>query len=177
MGRYPSTPTQVGALLAHVRVTGGVLDACGSTIDAVSSVLKSHDLHVTTNDFNRGLAADTHLDAGSERFVEAYGEGAMQPDWVVTSPPYSKAFDILVQTLRLAKKSSRVCDIIRVLQVVPSSSVGLFTASVTDAVPIRSLQTVHLSAAGALPTPPGARHTRDGTYSVGSVRRIAGQPS
>lgn len=41
---------QVKALLSHVDVAGRVLDACGAADGAVSTVMKAHDLKVTTND-------------------------------------------------------------------------------------------------------------------------------
>jgi len=46
------TPLQVRALLEHVEMAGAVLDCCGSTNDAVSTVLTERGLRVTTNDFN-----------------------------------------------------------------------------------------------------------------------------
>lgn len=47
---------------------------------------------------------DSHIDAGSEAFRRAFSEETTRPDWIVTSPPYSDAFNILVQAVRVARK-------------------------------------------------------------------------
>jgi len=49
------------------------------------------------------LLADSHMDATSDAFVEAFGSGTRRPDWVVTSPPYKHAFAILRAALRIAR--------------------------------------------------------------------------
>ncbi|CAN0210642.1 unnamed protein product [Ectocarpus sp. 12 AP-2014] len=103
MGRYPSTGFQVRALLEHVDVQGGVLDCCGAGQDAVSTVLTARGLRVATNDLSPSLVADTHLDASTDDFAEAYLEDTRRPDWVVTSPPYKNAFFILKQALRVGR--------------------------------------------------------------------------
>ncbi|CAM9112158.1 unnamed protein product, partial [Hapterophycus canaliculatus] len=103
-GRYPTTKSQVRSLVENVDITGRVLDSCGAGSDSLCMVLKDHGLHVTTNDLNKGFECDTHFDAGSEDFRRVFSEEATRPDWIVTSPPYSDAFRILVQAMRVARE-------------------------------------------------------------------------
>jgi len=49
------------------------------------------------------LVADSHIDASTDAFVDAFGGGARRPDWVVTSPPYKHAFAILKRALRVGR--------------------------------------------------------------------------
>ncbi|CAN0510938.1 unnamed protein product [Ectocarpus sp. 12 AP-2014] len=92
MVRYPSTRGQVQALLSHVSLEGGVLDACGAASDTLSRVLKDAGLHVSTNDLNCKLTADTHFDAASEEFNAVFREDGRRPDWIVTSPRIATHF-------------------------------------------------------------------------------------
>ncbi|CAM9652198.1 unnamed protein product [Ectocarpus sp. 8 AP-2014] len=73
-------PLRVRALLEHVELEGRVLDCCGAAQDAVYTVLSSHGLRVATHDMNPTLVADTHLDAATDAFVEAYVEERVRPD-------------------------------------------------------------------------------------------------
>lgn len=43
---------QVRALMENVEMAGAVLDCCGGTTDAVSTVLTGRGFRVTTNDLN-----------------------------------------------------------------------------------------------------------------------------
>ncbi|CAM9259984.1 unnamed protein product [Scytosiphon promiscuus] len=103
MGRYPSTSPQVRALLEHASVDGSVLDCCGAAADAVSCVMAAHGFRVTTNDLNPMLMADSHMDAATDEFRDAFRVEARRPDWVVSSPPYKNAFAILKQALRIGR--------------------------------------------------------------------------
>eukprot|EP00904_Undaria_pinnatifida_P007597 jgi/Undpi1/3968/HiC_scaffold_16.g07336.m1 len=103
LGRYPSTSFQVRALLEKVEVTGKVLDICGAKGDAVAMVLTEQGLRVTTNDLNRCLQADTHYDASSEACFKAFTDESSLVDWIVTSPPYKNAFEILSIAWRIAR--------------------------------------------------------------------------
>ncbi|CAM9912567.1 unnamed protein product, partial [Hapterophycus canaliculatus] len=91
-------------LLEHVDIAGRVLDSCGAGGDSLSAVLRDHGLLVTTNDVNKRFDCDCHYDAGSEEFRRAFTDESRRPDWIVTSPPYSDAFKILVQALRVARR-------------------------------------------------------------------------
>ena len=95
---------QVKHMLAHICLRGGIiLDSCGSKVDAVYRVLTDEGLHVLTNDINGRLTADTHLDVLTSEFLQQYGPGDRQPQWIVTSPPYKHAFAILRQALVVAR--------------------------------------------------------------------------
>lgn len=49
------------------------------------------------------LLADTHMDAASEEFCAAFQEEALRPDWIVTSPPYHNALEIVKVAIRVSK--------------------------------------------------------------------------
>ncbi|CAM9246709.1 unnamed protein product, partial [Laminaria digitata] len=74
--------------------------------DAVGTVLRANAIHVTTNDLDPRMMADSHLDASSDAFRLAFSEDTRPPDWIdwiVTSPPYSDVLGILKQALRISR--------------------------------------------------------------------------
>ncbi|CAN0395923.1 unnamed protein product [Ascophyllum nodosum] len=104
LGRFPTLAGQVYGLLEHVHKKGSVLDGCGSRSDAVSHILSERGYLVTTNDVNRMLSSDTHMDASSVEFVEHFLEEGRRPDWFVTSPlPVRNAFAFPKNACRIAK--------------------------------------------------------------------------
>ncbi|CAN0255934.1 unnamed protein product, partial [Ascophyllum nodosum] len=75
---------------------------CGSRGDAISHVLSERGCSVTTNDINRMLSADGHMDAASAEFVEHFLEEGRRPEWFVTSPPYRNALTFVKNACRIA---------------------------------------------------------------------------
>ncbi|CAN0261279.1 unnamed protein product [Pylaiella littoralis] len=87
---------QVRVLLEHVDVRGKVLDCCGSRRDAPSRLLTERGLCVTTNDLD-----SRHIDVTTDTFHDFFSNDTHRRDWIVSSPPYSHAFPILKQALRV----------------------------------------------------------------------------
>jgi len=53
--------------------------------------------------FTFRLDADSHMDATTQAFADAFGEEARRPEWVVSSPPYKHAFAILKRALTIGR--------------------------------------------------------------------------
>lgn len=58
-----------------------------------------------TNDLDHQWPADCHMDAG-DRFFHGFGTPSFEwdaPDWVISNPPFSEAFDIVRNALEVAR--------------------------------------------------------------------------
>ncbi|CAM9715405.1 unnamed protein product [Ectocarpus sp. 6 AP-2014] len=78
---------------------------CGGPTDAVATRLRS-TCEILTNDVSSGRPADTNLDASLELFPEDFlaAYSGKRPEWVVTSPPYSRALTFVKVAMSLATK-------------------------------------------------------------------------
>ncbi|CAN0552630.1 unnamed protein product, partial [Ectocarpus sp. 12 AP-2014] len=105
LDRYCTSPEAMDAFLGAVDITGCVLDMCGGPTDAVVTRLRS-TCEILTNDMSSGRPADTNLDASLESFLEDFLEAysGKRPEWVVTSPPYSRALTFVKAAMSLATK-------------------------------------------------------------------------
>ncbi|CAM9222104.1 unnamed protein product [Ectocarpus sp. 8 AP-2014] len=105
LDRYCTSPEAVESLLGAVGITGCVLDMCGVPTDAVATRLRS-TCEIVTNDVSSGRPADTNLDASLESFPEDFlaAYSGNRPEWVVTSPPYSRALTFVKADMSLATK-------------------------------------------------------------------------
>ncbi|CAN0267361.1 unnamed protein product [Ectocarpus sp. 4 AP-2014] len=103
---YCTSPEAVDALLGAVDITGCVLDMCGGPTDAVATRLRS-TCEILTNDVSSGTrSSDTNLDASLESFPEDFlaAYSGKRPEWMVTSPPYSRALTFVKAAMSLATK-------------------------------------------------------------------------
>ena len=48
------------------------------------------------------MTADSHMDASTDAFREAFRLECRRPNWIVTTPLYGNAFSILKQALLVA---------------------------------------------------------------------------
>ncbi|CAB1106347.1 unnamed protein product [Ectocarpus sp. CCAP 1310/34] len=74
---------------------------CGGPTDAVATRLRSA-CEIRTKDVSSGRPADTNLDASLESFPEDFlaAYSGKRPEWVVTSPPYSRALTFVKAAMR-----------------------------------------------------------------------------
>jgi hypothetical protein len=123
---FYETPTwMTRSLLAHEPniLAGRVLECCSGR-DAITRVLRAYGCEVTTNDIDREHPAQTHFDVTNP----AYWEGLKQPpDWIVTNPPFSIAFEILVQAHQVAKLG--VALLLRKTFLEPTEDRGMWLAN------------------------------------------------
>lgn len=85
---YETPPWQSVALVRRVAISGTVFECCCGD-NSLTKALPPCD--ATTNDINPIRKADFHLDAALPSSWEAFGRF----DWVVTNPPFNRAFEIL----------------------------------------------------------------------------------
>ncbi len=74
-------------------LSGNVLDPCGSRIDAIYKQLTFDDCQVTTND-KYASNADYHFDI-TDRQLWIGLVRSVHPHWIVTSPPYKLAAEVV----------------------------------------------------------------------------------
>jgi len=95
--------TAIDALFGLVPVGGHIFEPCvgkGNLIEAMKDGWGRH--LITTNDIDQEVDAHYHLDIASESAAVWLNAQKGGFDWVVTNPPFSKAFEILKQMLPLA---------------------------------------------------------------------------
>ena len=86
---YITPPELVKSLLTVVPIFGAVFEPCAGD-GAIAKVLAQQDCHVITNDISKNQVTDYHFDA---TLPDEYPD--IDPDWIVTNPPYSVAHRIL----------------------------------------------------------------------------------
>jgi hypothetical protein len=84
-------------LLAHVPVTGTVVECCSGT-NQIALPLWAHGLSVLTNDVDPAMPAISQEDATQAQFWEGH-----QPDWVISNPPFSCCHPIILHALQSAR--------------------------------------------------------------------------
>jgi len=87
----------IDALIAYAPVGGHIFEPCVGVGHLVEAMKGAGCEYITTNDIDLSVAADMHMDAQLCGFQTGI-------DWVVTNPPFSKAFPILKQMLPLAQE-------------------------------------------------------------------------
>ena len=101
LDHYDSPGWFVTHLPNYITLDGVIGEPCCGAGN-LSDIL-SHFKNVTevwTNDINTNLKADSHFDAANARSWLKFP----QPDWVVTNPPFNKAFEILKNAHFFARK-------------------------------------------------------------------------
>lgn len=93
---YETPPWQTQALLRRVQIAGRVLECCAGDW-SLANQLKGCDVY--TNDVDPMRAADFHMDASQAPNWQNFPV----VDWVVTNPPFNKAFPILKNALKHAR--------------------------------------------------------------------------
>ena len=74
---------------------------CGEL--AIAKILYRSGLkNIYTNDINKKLRAHKHLDCIS--FIELGGTELPTPDWVITNPPFNRAFDVVTSSYRKVQR-------------------------------------------------------------------------
>lgn len=61
------------------------------------------DARWITNDIDRSFEADTYEDATTDAYWQRFGTTEERPDWVISNPPFSDAFDIVIRAYEVAK--------------------------------------------------------------------------
>jgi hypothetical protein len=90
--------TAIDALVEYAQVGGHILEPCVGRGHLVEALRKRGRGFLTTNDIDPEV--DAHFTLDVSRPFEHANIGRV--DWVVTNPPFSKAFEILKQMLPLA---------------------------------------------------------------------------
>jgi hypothetical protein len=90
------------ALLQRVKIKGLVVEPCSGE-GAISKTLEELGYIVLTNDADVGREAAYHRDATEPKSWAVFEAALNRVDWVVTNPPFSRAFEIL----RLAHATAR----------------------------------------------------------------------
>ena len=119
---YCTQDAQVRALLQRVEIAGIIYEPCVGHGDIAARFPAR-----VTNDIDRGLPADTHLDA---THADAW---RIQCDWVVTNPPFSTAPQIL--PLAMATASVGVAFLLRLSFLEPVKNRGDWLAAHADQMP------------------------------------------
>lgn len=117
---YPTASWATEALLARVPITGRVLEPCVGRGD-IARVIKGDDLRghrvwVYTNDLDRHHVADEHEDARDRGWWSRVRD-RLEPEWVVTNPPFSVAHEIL--PLAFATATKGVAMLLRITYLEP----------------------------------------------------------
>lgn len=92
---YETAPWMVHGLMAHVPITGRIIEPCSGE-HAISGILrKDYHLRVITNDWDPKRTARYHADARDPKWWRHIL--AKHPaDWVITNPPFKYIYWILV---------------------------------------------------------------------------------
>ena len=92
LDNYPTPGQLTRALLTRVSIEGVVLEPCAGARQ-IADVLQSHALieRVLMNDINPAYGYDLRDNAADPKA----GIWRLQPDWVVTNPPFNQAMPIL----------------------------------------------------------------------------------
>ena len=93
---YYTPEKMLEALFKRVSISGSVYEPCVGS-GHISKFFTQRGYQVLTNDVDKKMVADTHLDARNECAWDR------DCDWVVTNPPFSDAYDILVHAHSHAK--------------------------------------------------------------------------
>lgn len=94
---YETPPHYIACLLSEVAFFGRIIEPCVGT-GCISDRLRQLPSvrAVWTNDIDRKVKADTHIDAREIDAVKHY-------DWAVTNPPFACAQEIIEQAFEYAK--------------------------------------------------------------------------
>lgn len=92
---YYTQQKAVYALLPYLECVPDdiIYEPCCGELAIAKILYRSGLKNVITNDINKKLKAHKHLDA--KLFIQLGGTGLPSPDWVITNPPFNKAFEIL----------------------------------------------------------------------------------
>jgi hypothetical protein len=99
LDQYFTGEVLTAPLLDAVNICGKVLEPCSGE-GHISAVLKTVGCEVVTNDIDESFAADYHMDATQEDTWTAIGLDH-DLDWIVTNPPFKKAFSVLQNAMKL----------------------------------------------------------------------------
>jgi len=94
---YETPKWQTAALRGRLKISGTVFEPC---VGDSSIADEFRDCCVATNDINSERTADWHLDAARPDAWKSFHAC----DWVVTNPPFNRAFEILTLAHKHARK-------------------------------------------------------------------------
>ena len=94
---YGVSDIAVSELVSRIAMGGTFFDCCSSKGE-ISYALRRHFPKdaIITNDINHELPATHHFDAKRPENWSRFHNTKDTPDWIVSNPPFAKAFPILV---------------------------------------------------------------------------------
>lgn len=91
---YFTSEAMMDALITHTKIDGAVLEPCVGT-GVISKDLSRRGLQVFTNDISLEYGADYYEDATTELGWDLMVSKSDGVSWVITNPPFNRAFEIL----------------------------------------------------------------------------------
>ena len=91
------------SLLQHLDIENKLVLECCAGENDITDVIKKKN-KVVTNDINKAVDKDYHLDAGKINLWSKLTYDNVFPDWVITNPPYKDAHLILPNSFDACKE-------------------------------------------------------------------------